>query len=409
MRIRHVLPQPAMGILPLEPANAALTGVVNTAWNLATRQAAQGCEVEIVCPTHDSRPQHRRIGGVSVSWIPVWKRWQTARYDFSYLIPLILFTRKAREVDISHVHGNPFLALRRRSRAVVLHYQSLPTKSSPRYDGAVSRSDAVICCSRFIRDQLLVSVDYARERTHVVYNGVDCSLFAQADRASARAALSISDGQIVILYAGRWVPEKGLLVLVEALQRLTRKCNADVVLLVAGSTGLGSSPSRGLRPEVEAYGQQVRQLSAGLPVRFLGDIPSLSLPLFYAAGDIFVCPSVCQEALGMVNVEAAAAGLPVVASAIGGIPEVVLHEQTGLLFPPGEARSLAEALLRLISDGELRRSLGQAGQSLASQLDWSVLTGQVTAIYEDTLNANGIGESMGLRQTGGVKEREQSS
>jgi glycosyltransferase involved in cell wall biosynthesis len=385
MQIRHVLPQPAMGILPLDPLNSAMTGVANTAWNLAVRQAAAGHEVEMVCPVRGWRSQHRSVAGVKVFWLPLWEWWRVRRVDMRYLGPLFLFTLRSRPVDVSHVHSsNPYLVIRTHSRATALHYQSPPINTSPQYDRAMSRVDASICCSQFVRHELANATTCPATRIHVVYNGADWARFAQKDHAAARMALDVPDDKIVVLYAGRVIPAKGLLVLVEAFKKIVQVC-PDLLLLAAGSAGLGFASPEEVWRELQAYEQLVRQEALGWPVRFLGDVPQPRLPDFYRAGDIFVCPSVYQEPLGMVNLEAAAAGLPVVASAVGGIPEVVRHGQNGLLVPPGDAQALADALLRLISDRALRERLGRSAQDMARQFDWQVLTAQVMEVYDEAL------------------------
>jgi glycosyltransferase involved in cell wall biosynthesis len=386
MRIRHVLPQPAMGSLPRDPENSALTGVVNAAWNLATHQAAAGHDVELVAPGAGRSRESRRVAGIQVHWLPLWSRWQTRRYDFSYLLPLSSYILGSRTADVTHVHGNPYFLLPLRSRARILHYQNSPDVRSPRYGRAVARADMVICCSGFIRRQLLAALPYPASQATVVHNGVDRALFAQADRTQARARYAIPDNQLVLLYTGRIGEEKGLLVLIEAFERTVRAGGPPPLLLVAGSGTLGFELHQAAWADLQAYERQVYQRASGLPVRFLGNVPRADLPALYRAADIFVCPSVYEEPFGMVNVEAAAAGLPVVASAVGGIPEAVLHEQTGLLVPPGDERSLAEALQRLLSDAPLRHRLSRVAQQAAAQFDWQVLAASVQAVYDEALS-----------------------
>jgi spore coat protein SA len=210
-------------------------------------------------------------------------------------------------------------------------------------------------------------------------------LFGRPQRRGARAAYGILDERIVLLYVGRIRPEKGLLDLIEAVEKIVQRGEREPLLLVAGSGTLGYEAQRTAHPELQAYEQQVRHRAASLPVRFLGEVPRPDLPRLYRAADIFVCPSVYEEPFGMVNVEAAAAGLPVIATSVGGIPEAVLHEHNGLLVSAGDAQALADALLRLMSDSSLRYRLGRVAQDLASQHDWRVLTGKVAEIYDRAL------------------------
>lgn len=374
-----------MGTLPLDPRASAMTGAVAVAWSLAVQQAEAGHEVEIVGPSRGWHGQ-RSVAGVTVHWLPQWERWRVKGYDFSHLAPLATFSLRASPVDVAHVHSNPFLLLPVRARTKVLHYQATPVRVSARYDQAIKRAKAVICCSDFIRREFTANVPYPPAQVHVVLNGVEKSFFIYpGDRERARTAYGLKDDQVALLYVGRISPDKGLTVLLEALGRLVARGTQGVVLLVAGSAMLGHEANRAAWPELRAYDQQVQRLAAGLPVRFLGDVPRDQLPSVYWAADVFVCPSVYQEPFGMVNVEAAAAGLPVVASAAGGIPEALADGETGYLVPPGDAEALASVLARLVADAELRRQLGRRGQAFARRLTWQSRNSAVMAIYDDIL------------------------
>jgi glycosyltransferase involved in cell wall biosynthesis len=343
----------------------------------------------------------QRVAGLRVTWLPQWERWHTARYDASYLLPLLAFTLASPAVDMAHVHGNPYFLLRPRSRARVLHYQNSPDARSPRYGRALARADSVICCSRFIRQQLIEAVPYPNSRIAVVYNGFDRDLFERDARAETRARYAIPDGQPVLLYVGRIGEAKGLLVLVEALERIIQGGGPQPLLLVAGSGTLGFELHRAAWPALEAYERRVYERAGSLPVRFLGPVPSARLPALYQAADIFVCPSIYQDPFPLVNIEAAAAGLPVVASTVGGIPEAVRHEQTGLLFPPEDSGALAAALGRLLADVPLRRRLGAAGRELAARFDWGTLAREVLALYDGILGQASARRGSGAKQVRG--------
>lgn len=362
-----------------------MTGVVNVAWNLAVGQAAAGHDVEIVAPRDN--PQHdRQIARVKLRWLPQWQTWRTARFDFSYLIPLYLFTLRSRRVDVTHVHSNPYLLLTLpKSRVQVLHFQNSPVHGSTAYEHAIARANVVICCSQFIRQQLLEEVTYPPSQIHVVHNGATLADLSNADRVTARSANHIADDQIVLLYVARIAPEKGLHVLVDALAEVVAQSDVRPLLLVAGSGTLGHEGHKEAWPELQTYERLVRQRSSSLPVRFLGNVSRRDLPALYRAADIFICPSTYQEPFGMVNVEAAAAGLPVIASAVGGIPEAVVDNENGLLVPPNDFQSLADAIIRLASDHSLRSRMGRTAQDFASQFDWRLLTSKVLAHYDNAL------------------------
>jgi glycosyltransferase involved in cell wall biosynthesis len=105
------------------------------------------------------------------------------------------------------------------------------------------------------------------------------------------------------------------------------------------------------------------ELGLGARVRFLGNRSEVQS--YAQAADCLVCPSVWGEAAGLVNIEGLACGLPVLASRVGGIPEIVDHEVSGFLFSPGNASELAAAAKRLLDDPELRESMGQTARRIA--------------------------------------------
>jgi spore coat protein SA len=391
MKIRHVLPQPEMGVLPLDPLSSPVSGICNSVLQLATQQVADGHQVEIFCPTEGRQQHQRTVAGIQVHWLPLWERFRVPRYDLRYYLPLLWATLKGNPVDVVHVHGNPFYLFRSKARAAVFHYRGPAMSGSPMYDRALSHADVILCVSDYIRQEVTRAVKYPPKKIKAVYSGVDWSIFAEADRARGRAAWHIPEGQVVLLYAGRVVPEKGLLFLVEALRRIVEAGHSNILLLVAGSARLGTasdlsdSSVEQKYPEFVAYERLVRQSSTGLPVRFLGDLSQADMPLVYRASDIFVWPCTYPEPFARVIMEAMAAGLPVVATAVGGNPEAVKQRQNGMLVPPGDSLSLAEALIPLIADGNLRCQLGRTSQEMARQLDRRVIAKQVEHIYRSIL------------------------
>ena len=159
-------------------------------------------------------------------------------------------------------------------------------------------------------------------------------------------------------------PRKGQLEIITALQ------------------GLPASQRRGLEywlvgaHSKENYDVTLDQAAAGadFPVKFLGDIPDEQLGPIYAQADIFAMTSMPHkhsvEGFGLVYLEAGAHGLPVIAHAIGGVPEAVLEGETGLLVAPGDSAALTAAFARLLGDPALRRRLGAAGRARAHRHSW---------------------------------------
>lgn len=391
MRIRHILPQLELGALPPQPLNAALSGLVNVALQLAVEQARMGHDVEIVCPTEDRGERQELAAGVRIYWLPTQKRWRIAGYDFSYRLPLSLFCRRGRAVDVTHVHSGPYFIARPKSRAAVLHYNDPPQVTSPMYGRSIAHADRIICASDHVRQVLISAQAYPPERIHTIHNGMSYHRFAYADRAVARAYYGISPQCVVVLYAGRIVPEKGLIHLIDAFRHVSQAGRRDTLLIVAGTSRLGisnliSAEAQAAYAGLDEYEALVKQRAVGLPIRFVGNVASADLPRFYSSGDIFVCPSARQDTFPLVVLEALASGLPVIGSAVGGIPEQIEHGRTGLLAPAGDVTALHEALVTLIADEDARCRMGRAARDWARQLDWPQVARRVEDIYAAALS-----------------------
>jgi spore coat protein SA len=392
MRIRHILPEPELGVLPANPLEAPLTGVVNGTLQLALRQAANGNQVEIVCPASGSPHGTSLVQGVTIRWLRLWERARLPNYDLRYLLPLLNYMLRAETVDVTHVHDNPFLLAWTRSRAAVLHHHGLVLRGSTMYDRMAQRARRVLCISDHIRREVLRQVAYPSERVVTVYDGLDDAAFIEstAVRSKARAQWNIPQDAHVLLFAGRIAPEKGLHVLLNALHVLRERGQLPekIQLVVAGTSGLGYAQNANLdtiRTDLTPYERNIATLTRGLPVTFVGNVRVIEMPLFYALGDVFVCPSTWQEPFGRINIEAMAVGLPVIASAVGGIPESVADSSTGLLVPPENAQALAKALHTLIADPTRRKAMGEAGKQRAQQFRWQYIVQQVDALYTQIL------------------------
>jgi phosphatidyl-myo-inositol alpha-mannosyltransferase len=136
-----------------------------------------------------------------------------------------------------------------------------------------------------------------------------------------------------------------------------------------------------LRPKFEASVAR----EAKDHVRFLGHVPSADLPRWYATGDVFISPASGNESFGIVLLEAMAAGRTVVASDIPGYRSVVIPEENGVVFPPGNVAALAEVLTRLVHDADRRRELALRGRERALEFAWPRVTERIEAVYRDVL------------------------
>lgn len=236
----------------------------------------------------------------------------------------------------------------------------------------MQRCAHIIAVSGAVRDNL-VRAGYEASRISVVHNGVPDSPFNHADpagpagREALRAELGIPNGVTAVVNAGRFIHDKGQDLLVQALARTP----GDVHLYLIGD------------PATD-FGREVQHSAQGEPrVHFLGYRPDVQrvLPAF----DVYALAS-RREALGMSLIEAFAAYIPAVATTVGGVPEIVLHEQTGLQVPPDNAAALGDAIARLHAEPALAQELAQAGRQYYEQhLTAERMVEQTLAVYTQAL------------------------
>ena len=179
--------------------------------------------------------------------------------------------------------------------------------------------------------------------------------------------------EVVVGAVARLSKEKGLRYLLDAFA-LVAGHRPQVRLVLAGEG-----------PERRRLERLAARLGLGERVRFLGEVPHEQVPEVLQQLDIFAMPST-YEGFGVAALEAEAMELPVVASSVHGIPDVVVDGETGLLVPPRDRQALASALDRLVADSDLRRRLGQAGRAfVAEHYSWEENTAQMEALYEAAL------------------------
>lgn len=221
-------------------------------------------------------------------------------------------------------------------------------------------------------------------RIEVIPNGVDTNRF----RPLASNASPGKDGPLVLLAVAQLIERKGLQHLVAALAQLSPERRRRVRLSLCG-TG----------PYEHALRRQVRSAGLDNQVEFAGLISHDRIPEILRAADVFVLPSL-QEGLPLSLLEAMACGLPVVATRVGGIPEVVRDGDNGWLVPAGDARALADVLPKLLDDADGRRKIGSAARKTAQAWSWQTLWER----YEALMTSVGRGES-GLHQASSLPAR----
>ncbi len=230
---------------------------------------------------------------------------------------------------------------------------------------AFARAAAVTACSGdlALRSRALG----AREPIETIPYGVDTDRFRPDPQAGSRlrARLGLSPEQPLVLAVGRLVHKKGFEVLIDAAARLAARW-PDLKILIAG------------RGDLErALLEQAARAGAGKSVQLMGNVSQDEIPALYAAATLVAVPSVRDPAgnvdgLPNVVLEAMAAGAPVVASAVGGIPQAIEHGRQGFLIPEKDREALAEAIDRLLGSATERQALGEAARLRAREaFSWS--------------------------------------
>jgi starch synthase len=248
---------------------------------------------------------------------------------------------------------------------------------------AIEAADAVIAVSHGMRADILDCYPVLDPgRVHVVHNGIDTNLYRPDPGTGALARHGVDAGRPYVLFVGRITRQKG----VPHLLRAARELDPDVQLVLCAGA-----------PDTPAIDREFRDLVAELTALRDGVIwipemlprPEVVQLLTHAA--VFVCPSV-YEPLGIVNLEAMACGTAVVASAVGGIPEVVEDGVTGVLVaydekePAAFESALAEAVNRVVADPAAAAGMGEAGRERAvSAFGWGAVARRTVKVYESVL------------------------
>lgn len=204
-----------------------------------------------------------------------------------------------------------------------------------------------VAISEFVRTRMEISHHVFAPQSLTIYNAVNLARFVPQDRDDARKRLGIAPEKKIVLTVANLIPEKGLQFLIEAVATVVTEYGmGDALLMVAGEGGY----QRELESLVAHYG-------LGAHVTFLG--LRSNVDEFVAAADLVAVPSIWPEAFGYIVAEAMAGGRVVIASRIGGIPELVSDGESGLLVAPGDSRALADGIAKLLAEPDYSRQLAE--------------------------------------------------
>ncbi len=375
-------------------------GLGRHVYRLSTAFAAAGHDVHVVTREHPDAPMEEIREGVHVvragEYPPI--------VPFDDLFPWVLafnlaVQQKAAQVLLEHeidvVHAHDWLVAY--AAAGVRDVFDVPVVSTihatefGRHQGHLPNdlsklihqvewwlayeSRRTITCSNFMRDEVKSLFSVPDERLRVIPNGVDLDVFARRPGVEKFRAARLEPGEKMIFFAGRLEFEKGVQTVLDALPRVLKQ--VPVRFFVAG-----------VGTHADELRQHVRRKRLASRVEFVGFVPDGELRRYYAAADLAVVPSL-YEPFGMVALETMASGTPCIAADTGGLREIVVHEATGLRFTPGDPRSLADTMLRILTDERLDRRLSMdARRMLEQQFSWRSIAAHTVDVYRDAIEAD---------------------
>lgn len=251
-----------------------------------------------------------------------------------------------------------------------------------------AEADVIGCCDAILANSVAES-DQLRElyraqasRIEIVPPGVDHAFFSPGPRAGARYALRLPSDRPIVLFAGRIQPLKGLDV---AIRALSHSAHRDAMLVaVGGASGEGGDA------HLRECQRLVAQLGLTDRVEFRPPQPHHLLSSYYRAADLCIVPS-RSESFGLVALEAAACGTPVVASAVGGLLTLIEDGRTGLLVEGREPLAFAAGIDAILSNTALARSMSARAAASARRYTWSTTAARLRRIYGD-LTVRGLVE-----------------
>ena len=219
--------------------------------------------------------------------------------------------------------------------------------------------------------RVIVSVDdaldhlphFVREKSVTICHGVDTKFFAP--RVSRK-----DDSRFNVVFLGRWIPPKGIPVAIKAISLVKHRI-PNILFKI-----YGSGPQRA---ELEV---QIKAEGLDGSVQFPGFVEDENLPAALCEADVLCCPSL-EDASPSVILQGMACGVPIIATKVGGIPEMVSHGENGLLVEPNDPKALSEALMRLFGYPEAMREMGKNGRARAERVyDWGVIAQKISEVYE---------------------------
>jgi len=384
-------------------------GLMPSLYNVSKELVKAGVNIFVICKIRPGLKDYEEIDGIKVYRVS-WRAPFIRGYGYHQCLKM---KELSREIDFDLVHGHNAESLlyaavksffaKKKPYVVTVHgtleeREHVPFKLAPRISLA-ERSNVVqflggisFCChvangviavSKRTAETLANAFRIPRRKIFVVHNGVDIDRFYPKRSSPIKAELGIEENARLILYVGHYKPGKGLKYLLAAAPRILKSFPNTKFLLVG-------SP---IKPPAFDYVCEriLRELTLQLritdAVYFLRGVPHHRLLELYAASDVFVLPSL-SEGFPKVVLEAMACGKPVIATNVGGVPEVIISGQSGIIVGPRDSQKLADAIIQVFSDSQLADKMGVQGRRIVEKyFTWEVTAKETIKVYEKILDS----------------------
>jgi glycosyltransferase involved in cell wall biosynthesis len=359
------------------------------AYNLAINMAKRGHTVHVFTTSADRKDYIEKGEKLTIH------RYGTIVQFFERNLSLnLIFKPLKHDVNVVHVHvgSSPielvaaliYARIKKKPLVATYHSDVIPFLHGFIYKGSVhiynavvkkvlSHANVIISPSKYYITASIFLKRYGN-KIIVIPNGVNIKDFdIPYSKKECREKLGLSPDKNIILFLGVLHPIKGPDVLMKAMSQIISKV-PNVELLVGGD-GV-------MKRYLEAL---AGELGVSHYAKFVGFVRNNIKPMYYKAVDIFCLPSL-SESFSLVSLEAMACGTPVVASKVGGIPSIVKDGEDGLLVPPKSPGKLADAIIYLLENEDIRKKLGENARKRAGNYSWEKIAGMTEKVYEQVIN-----------------------
>jgi glycosyltransferase involved in cell wall biosynthesis len=366
-------------------------GIEQVSYEQSKRLTEMGYQIDVLTSKYEGRNMNP-LEGITIHHYPslnVAKRFGVP-YPIISFKAYKTFMKLISKCDLVHAHGHvymasylagmvakkckkPFIVTQHNTFIDYKSFLNIVEQLNDQFIGksVLKNADRIATVSKETKKYVL-RLGADKTKTQVIYNGVDTDFFRPVNKTQSREKLGLPKNRKIVLSVRRLVYKNGLDTLIESVPHVARN-RPDVLFVVAGK-----GPSRKLIED------RIKELGISQNIKLAGFVPDELLPVYYDAADIFMLPSASGEGLPLVLLEAMACGVPVIATAVGGTPEILEHMKNGVLVPPMNPEAMAEATSKLLSEENLGTTIGaEARRNVENKFTWTENVRQLQKIYSE--------------------------